>query len=100
MPLQAARGYSCIVIGAGLSGLSAASAVAAAGHSVIVVEARDRIGGRAYTISEGHGFPVDTGCAMIHGYYEGNPVAKLNADLGLKVILADSILPMALALTT
>ena len=35
-----------VVVGAGLAGLAAASDLAAAGRRVIVVEARDRVGGR------------------------------------------------------
>ncbi len=38
------------VIGAGFAGLAAAHAVKAAGKSVLVLEARDRVGGRTFTI--------------------------------------------------
>ncbi len=38
-----------LVIGAGLSGLAAAQKLKAAGHEVVVLEGRDRIGGRIWT---------------------------------------------------
>jgi ribulose 1,5-bisphosphate synthetase/thiazole synthase len=41
--------YDVIVIGAGASGLAAASTLIDNGKNVIVLEARDRIGGRVYT---------------------------------------------------
>ncbi len=50
-----------IVVGAGLSGLSAARSVVGAGRSAIVLEARDRVGGRTLNHSLGHGKVVEIG---------------------------------------
>jgi len=56
-----------VIIGAGSAGLSAARALIAAGKSVVVVEAADRIGGRAFTESNTFGVPFDHGCSWIMG---------------------------------
>ncbi|MDX2138205.1 MAG: NAD(P)/FAD-dependent oxidoreductase [Chloroflexota bacterium] len=55
-----------IVIGAGISGLKAAGDLTRSGASVIVVEARDRIGGRIHTHSNFASFPVELGAELIH----------------------------------
>jgi monoamine oxidase len=55
-----------IVVGAGAAGLVAASELARAGLAVRVVEARDRVGGRAWTERETLGLPIDRGCAWLH----------------------------------
>ena len=55
-----------VVVGAGAAGLAAAKALAKAGKSVVVFEAMDRIGGRAFTETETFGVPFDRGCAWLH----------------------------------
>ena len=58
--------YDTIVIGAGMSGVTAARLLADAGESVVVLEARDRIGGRMNT-DRAAGFSVDLGASWVHG---------------------------------
>jgi monoamine oxidase len=55
------RSADVVVIGAGLAGLSAASDLVAAGHSVAVLEARDRVGGRTLNHPVGNGEVVEIG---------------------------------------
>jgi monoamine oxidase len=54
------------VIGAGAAGLAAAKALMARGLTAHVVEAMDRIGGRAWTRDTDFGVPFDIGCAWLH----------------------------------
>lgn len=72
-----------VVVGAGIAGITAARELAAAGHSVAVLEARDRVGGRAYTESETFGVPYDHGCAWLHSA-DVNPVTKLVQSAGFE----------------
>jgi monoamine oxidase len=66
-----------VVVGAGAAGLAAAKQIKAAGQSVIVLEARSRIGGRAFTDTS-LGAPFDAGAEFIH-WAERNPM-KRHAD--------------------
>jgi monoamine oxidase len=54
------------IIGAGAAGLGAAHALQNSGLSVIVLEARDRVGGRAHTILAAPGIVFDLGCGWLH----------------------------------
>ncbi|WP_067198704.1 flavin monoamine oxidase family protein [Microbacterium sp. XT11] len=74
-------GYDTIVIGAGIAGVSCARMLADAGQRVLVLEARDRVGGRMHT-DRSAGFPVDLGASWIHGI-EGSALFELVRTLGI-----------------
>src|ERR1700680_3940646 len=58
------RTGKAIVIGGGFGGLATAIRLQAAGHAVTLVEARERLGGRAYQLKE-NGFTFDMGPSLI-----------------------------------
>jgi monoamine oxidase len=62
------RLLDALIIGAGAAGLAAAAEFARAGRPALVLEARDRIGGRCWTLNEpGLPVPVELGAEFIHG---------------------------------
>lgn len=70
-----------VIIGAGAAGLSAARALSGQPLTVAVLEARDRIGGRAWTLPfRGEG--LDMGCGWLHSADE-NPLAPMVETAGL-----------------
>lgn len=56
-----------VVIGAGAAGLAAALALQDDGHDVVVLEARDRVGGRAWSSYDTAAHPVELGAEFVHG---------------------------------
>ncbi len=75
-----------VVIGAGAAGIAAARRVIAGGKTVVVIEASDRIGGRAYTESETFGLPFDQGCSWLQGPRSGVPHVDLAEELGFGLV--------------
>ena len=73
-----------MVIGAGAAGLAAAEALLRAGRSVLVVEARERVGGRAWTRRmPGLAVPVELGAEFVHG--EARTTQRLLKRAGMGV---------------
>jgi monoamine oxidase len=56
-----------IVVGAGAAGIAAARRLQEEGLRAVVLEAADRVGGRAFTETESFGLPFDHGCAWLQG---------------------------------
>src|SRR5471030_596149 len=63
------------IIGAGAAGLGAARALDNSGLAVIVLEARDRVGGRAHTIMATPDITFDLGCGWLHSANKNSFVA-------------------------
>jgi monoamine oxidase len=59
------RRADVVVVGAGFAGLTAAREIAHRGHSVVVVEARDRVGGRVWNHHLGHGVVSERGGTFV-----------------------------------
>jgi monoamine oxidase len=72
------------IIGAGAAGLGAARALDNSGLSIIVLEARDRVGGRAHTIMAAPDITFDLGCGWLHSANKNSFVAiaeRLNFEV-------------------
>ncbi|MCC5972473.1 MAG: FAD-dependent oxidoreductase [Rubellimicrobium sp.] len=74
-----------IVVGAGVAGLSAATELGRLGLTCAVIEAADRIGGRAHTREIAPGVWFDLGCAwLVDG--EANPFTRIADRLGIPLV--------------
>jgi monoamine oxidase len=73
-----------IIIGAGAAGLGAARRLAGTGLAVRLVEARNRLGGRAWTARDPSGLPIELGCAWLHSASE-NELSTIAAQAGLTI---------------
>ena len=72
------------IIGAGAAGLGAARALENSGLSAIVLEARDRVGGRAHTIMAAPDITFDLGCGWLHSA-DRNSFVKIAERLNFEI---------------
>ncbi len=71
-----------LVVGAGIAGIAAAREIKKRGYAVIVLEARNRIGGRVWT-DRSLGASLDLGASWIHGI-QNNPIAHLAREFNMQ----------------
>jgi len=72
------------IVGAGAAGLGAARVLENSGLSVIVLEARDRVGGRGHTIMAAPGITFDAGCGWLHSV-DKNSFVKIAEQLNFEI---------------
>ncbi len=72
--------FDVVIVGGGVAGLTAARDLSQHGLRVVVLEARNRLGGRVWTSGFG-----DMGASWIHGGKAGNPIYDLALSLGLAI---------------
>jgi monoamine oxidase len=77
------------IIGAGAAGLGAAHALKRSGLTTLVLEARDRVGGRGHTVMAAPDIVFDLGCGWLHSA-DQNSFVGIAGDLNLEV---DKTLP-------
>lgn len=79
-----------LIIGAGISGIAAARELASGGQvDVLIVEARNRIGGRIFTETRAPGFVLEHGANWLHDG-KNNPLVKIARSYGLEVVPCDN----------
>lgn len=82
--MSAGAALDCVVVGAGAAGLAATRRLQDHGLAVRCLEARDRIGGRAWSDRETFGHVFDRGCAWLH-CAPVNPWVPIARDFGFHV---------------
>jgi len=76
-----------LVVGGGLAGLTAARCLGHAGVAVDLFEAKERVGGRAWTWREpGWPLPIELGAEFVHGKPEPTLALTRQADIGLRAL--------------
>ncbi|MEM9332036.1 MAG: NAD(P)/FAD-dependent oxidoreductase [Pseudomonadota bacterium] len=74
-----------VIVGAGAAGITAAQTLISKGKTVVVLEAANRVGGRAFTESSTFGVPFDHGCSWISAA-SANPYKGLAEEFGYELL--------------
>ncbi len=73
-----------VVVGGGAAGIAASRRLSAASIECLIVEGRPRLGGRAWTVIDGSGFPLDLGCGWLHSA-DRNPWRGIAEEQGAAI---------------
>jgi len=73
-----------VIVGGGAAGIAAARRLGAASIDCLIVEARPRLGGRAWTVIDGSGFALDLGCGWLHSA-DRNPWRGIAEEQGAAI---------------
>jgi monoamine oxidase len=73
-----------VIVGGGAAGIAAGRRLNDAGVDCLLVEARPRLGGRAWTVSDGPAFPIDLGCGWLHSA-DRNPWTRIAEAQGRSI---------------
>jgi monoamine oxidase len=76
--------FDVVVVGAGAAGIAAGRRLVEGGASTLVLEARQRLGGRAWTLSGGVAHALDLGCEWLHSA-DRNPWTEIARSLGFAI---------------
>ncbi len=71
LPPGGGKGVKIVILGAGMAGLVAAYELGKAGYDCAILEARDRVGGRNWTIRRGAALEMNDGSSQVCGFDEG-----------------------------
>lgn len=77
-----------LIVGAGVAGLAAAHRLRLQKRSFLLVEARDRIGGRTWTETATFGLPIDVGAQWLHNG-DSNPFVRVAKQLSIPLAVSD-----------
>jgi monoamine oxidase len=72
------------VVGGGAAGIAAARRLAEASIRCLLIEARPRLGGRAWTVTDASGFAMDLGCGWLHSA-DRNPWVAVAREFNIEI---------------
>jgi monoamine oxidase len=73
-----------VIVGGGAAGIAAARRLREAAIDCLIVEARSRLGGRAWTLTDAPGLALDLGCGWLHSA-DRNPWVKIAHEQGAEI---------------
>jgi monoamine oxidase len=76
--------WDVAIVGAGAAGLAAARRLQGSALTAVVLEARDRVGGRAHTAAPDPRWPIDLGCGWLHSA-DVNPLSRIAEAQGFTI---------------